>query len=516
PDIHLIENIEINNRYIDLSNIYAKDLRIAVILDEFSYNSFRFEFKPIVIEPINWKDRFEKFKPHMFFCESAWSGTDSVIRPWKGKVYASENFELENRTELLDIINYCNENSIPTVFWNKEDPTHYDDSIHDFVKTAQAFDFVFTTAVECIESYKLNHGLKNVFPLPFATQPRLFNPITSNNFVRNKNIVFAGSWYANHIQRSKLMSKFFDLIIEQDYSLDFYNRYYDIEDVNHKIPKEYKAYEKPSIANEEIASVYKSSIFGLNINTVTQSQTMFARRVFELMSSNTFVISNYSVGIEKIFGDSVLYLDKNPNGISSLSDEQINTFREKNLTEVLKNHTYKNRFEEILDRVGVIYKKNNYEITLVLLVDDLNLIEEEVKNFITLNEKLKYKLLIVVSDNIEDIDISNVYISYNNEDVNVLAESYLKKYIKDNEDIIETDFFIITDSISLIDADIISKAMLHSCYTKELYVGFEENYSRKYILEESFLMKNVFSYKDKFKKSVLNFNRIQNSSIYYI
>ena len=50
----------------------------------------------------------------------------------------------------------------------------------------------------------------------------------------------------------------------------------------------------------------------LNINTVTDSDTMFARRVFELMSSNTLVISNYSEEWN-CFGDNIILpMGKNP------------------------------------------------------------------------------------------------------------------------------------------------------------------------------------------------------------
>ena len=59
---------------------------------------------------------------------------------------------------------------------------------------------------------------------------------------------------------------------------------------------------------EDSREVYKESEFGLNFNTVTDSNTMFARRVFELMASNTVVLSNYSKGVYRLFKDNVLYM----------------------------------------------------------------------------------------------------------------------------------------------------------------------------------------------------------------
>ncbi|BDZ42873.1 hypothetical protein GCM10025865_21720 [Paraoerskovia sediminicola] len=49
-------------------------------------------------------------------------------------------------TELRGITRWCRENDVPTVFWNKEDPVHFD----LFVATAALFDVVFTTDVDSI------------------------------------------------------------------------------------------------------------------------------------------------------------------------------------------------------------------------------------------------------------------------------------------------------------------------------------------------------------------------------
>ncbi|OZO45849.1 hypothetical protein CGU37_27150, partial [Pseudomonas fluorescens] len=179
----------------------SKTIRAAVILDEFSANSFDDSFDGVHLHPERWRDQFEAHRPEVFFCESAWSGRDSKLRPWKGKIYASKNFPRENRGILLEILEHCRANKIPTVFWNKEDPTHYTDRVHDFVKTAANFDHVFTTAEECVASYKADYGLKSVHALPFATNPGLFNPIEAAP--RSEAVVFAGSWYANHIERSE-------------------------------------------------------------------------------------------------------------------------------------------------------------------------------------------------------------------------------------------------------------------------------------------------------------------------
>jgi spore maturation protein CgeB len=351
------------------SNIFGEttkspnEFKVALIADEFTYNSFKDEFDAIPVGPETWRDLFQKNKPDIFFCESAWSGPDSVRRPWKGKVYASKNFSWENRKELLEIIAHCRKEGIPSIFWNKEDPSHYEDRVNDFVKTATEFDYVFTCAEECIDRYKKDYGLKNVYALPFATNPRLFNPIVETD--RSNKLVFAGSWYATHPDRCTAMESILDHMIAQGIEIEICDRYYGSDDPNRAWPERFKALLKPNAPHEKMAEVYKSSYLGLNFNTVTDSSTMFARRVFELMSCNTLVVSNYSVGVDKMFGQLVVFADKEPSRLKNLTKNEIDQLRETALNLVLKEHTYKRRWEQILDHVGIKYQKRTDSVTII-------------------------------------------------------------------------------------------------------------------------------------------------------
>lgn len=500
----------------NLSYKKAKELKVAIILDEFSFNSFKDEFVPLILTPSNWKMVLAQQKPDLFFCESAWSGTDSVNRPWKGRVYASVNFPKENRTELLQILDYCNKNGIPTVFWNKEDPTHYPDRVHDFVKTAQLFDFVFTTAEECVEKYKQEYGLKHVYALPFATNPRVFNPIAESDAERTENIVFAGSWYANHVERSKTMHKLFDAFLSNGYELEFYNRYYGDGDPNHLIPEEYLKYEKPSVPNKEIGRVYKSSIFGLNMNTVMDSETMFARRVFELMSSNTLVLSNYSKGMDKMFGKNVIFLDMEPQRLKTLSKDEINRIREENLNNVLKNHTYQKRFETILDNVGIIYDKEMEKITLVTKVGNRSELLSEIELFRKDFSNESYRLLLILTKEFSDLEVAELYSEFNYRAINVVAESYIERYSNDSSRYIETPYFILANKLNEINQKQIGRALLHSSYVDNDYISLESHGDKKYTFEPVMKMSNIFAPKNKFTEAIASFNQTIQQRIYYI
>ena len=460
------------------------EFKVALIADEFTYNSFKDEFDAIPIEPETWRDSFIKNKPDIFFCESAWSGPDSVRRPWKGKVYASKNFSWENRKELLEIIAFCRKEGIPSIFWNKEDPSHYADRINDFVKTATEFDYVFTSAEECIDRYKKDYGLKNVYALPFATNPRLFNPIVETR--RSNKLVFAGSWYATHPDRCAAMESILDQMIAQGIEIEIYDRYYGSNDPNRSWPERFKIFLKPNVPHEKMAEVYKSSYFGLNFNTVTDSATMFARRVFELISCNTLVVSNYSAGVEIMFGQLVVFADKEPGRLKNLKKNEIDQLREKALNLVLKEHTYKRRWEQILDHVGIKYHKRTESVTVIYPVQTRKDAENGIawfnKNSIALTEA---RLLLVVDDSVDDIDIAPFYQDFNKLGVTVTSVSHAKKYsLEEKYQPVETEYFLLANTNEDLPRDFISRAIPHIQYMKKYLIAQAKSDDQKYSISK--------------------------------
>jgi len=446
---------------------FADRLRVALIADEFTTNSFTDEFTQIRIEPTDWQERFEQHQPEIFFCESAWSGPDPKRRPWKGKIYASKNFPKENRTVLLDIMAHCQQKGIPTVFWNKEDPTHFTDRVHDFVKTANEFDFVFTTAAECVQGYKQEYGVHRVFALPFATNPHLFNPMDSSS--RTSNIVFAGSWYANHVQRSKDMEHILDAIRAGGYELEIYDRYHGDPDPLHIWPERYRPFLRPSQPHECMPSVYKSSRFGLNINTVTASPTMFARRVFELMSSNTLVLSNYSRGTDEMFGELIVYPDRQPDRLRSLSDVAIEDLRERALNKVLGEHTYRHRWLQMLQNIGMPHAAREFTITATCLVNQQADALEAIAWFQQHGQrKPGSRLLLAASAQMPDLEVAELYRQFNRYGVTVTSSSHASRYaMLDRYQPVETSHFLAFNPRNPPPSDWLARAALHLQYATE-------------------------------------------------
>jgi len=429
------------------------DMNVAMICDEFTWNSFRFEFHAYEITPDNWREVFLNNHIDLFFCESAWSGIDSINRPWRGQIYASINFKDENRKVLLEILDYCNKHKIPTAFWNKEDPTHYGDRIHDFVATAKLFDHIFTTAEECIERYKKEYGLKNVHLMMFATQPKLFNPIST--IERTDEIIFAGSWYRQHAIRTQEMGKIFDLILASSYSLKIYNRHSHNSDPNHAFPEKYFPYIHERLDHDQMDCAYKGSKFALNINTVTDSETMFSRRVFELMSSNTLVISNRSNGMKRFFGELVVFTD----GEGPLVIENEEEKRREALYLVLKYHTYEKRFKEMLQAMKIPYLIEHHSVSLIYRISNMDEAEKSFIHFLGVDWSDKKAVFWVSRDTTED-ELRKIVEKYNFNTVQVRSEHFHEEYEAVYSP--DTPYYIWAD-ISL-PKDFINNAMCHYSY----------------------------------------------------
>lgn len=333
-----------------------KNLKIAIICDEMTFRGFETECQCFFITPANWMKVFRKEKPDLFFCESAWSGIEEYPESWRGRIYRSNKVRFDNRNDLLNILDFCHRSHIPTVFWNKEDPTYFEDREHDFVNTALMFDYIYTTAEECVEKYKaLGHN--HVKTLMFGFSPMLFNPL--NRKPDEKKVVFTGSWYADQKQRCKDMSKLFDRIIELGLSLEIYDRHWDSNNPINQFPDKYKRYIHKGVSFSKLNEVLKSACFGVNINTVKDSNTMFARRVFEMMASNLMIISNDSVGMRKLFGTDIWFVDE------EFNIEEVEVSCRRNFRKVFIEHTCKQRLIQVAKDIGCLEKISEPMIAII-------------------------------------------------------------------------------------------------------------------------------------------------------
>lgn len=317
-----------------------KGLKIACVMDTFTYQSYAPEACLLQLTPDNWRAELEAFVPDMLFIESAWRGKDDL---WGNKVGHTSQ-------ELVGIVNWCNQHKVTTLFWNKEDPIHFE----TFLNTAKLFDHIFTTDIDCIARYKKALGHEQVYFLPFAAQPRVNNPV--EKYQRQDKFCFAGAYYVKYPDRTRDLNNFVVNLPEYR-DIDIYDRNFGKNDPNYMFPEEYQPYIVGTLPYDQIDKAYKGYNYAINLNSIKQSQSMFARRVFELLASNTVTVSNFSHGLRLMFGDLVCTSDSGEEIVSRLQQLtgdalKLKQFRLQALRKIMSEHTYQDRMNYIHSKLS--------------------------------------------------------------------------------------------------------------------------------------------------------------------
>src|SRR5699024_7981643 len=165
------------------SPVFA-DVRVGVILDEFSEQSLGFEWTTIPLSRAVWPNQLDELD--FVLVESAWNGNDG---DWKYKLTGTSG----PSAEIIALLAECRRRGLPTVFWNKEDPPHFD----DFLPLAKLVDVVFTSDSRLIPDYQSVVGHDEVAALPFAAQPAIHNPTRPVKNFAARDIAFAGMYFAH-------------------------------------------------------------------------------------------------------------------------------------------------------------------------------------------------------------------------------------------------------------------------------------------------------------------------------
>lgn len=271
------------------------DLTVALISDEFTRTSMQGDLNIVLPTPDDWKDVFAGQPIDVLLVESAWDGNNGT---WNRKI---GYYDDEECTDLRELLAYCRTQGIPTIFWNKEDPVHF----NRFRKTAKYFDHVFTTDANCLKDYWSQRGthLKTLASLPFWAQPSIHNPLPTGD-VREHSIAYGGSYYGERFaKRSKELVTLLDAAIP--HSLKIYDRQFDNPDSPYKFPSHLQEFVQGGLPYAEMLKAYKNHTAHINVNSVSDSPTMFSRRVFELAGCGTPCISGPGLQIGGLFGTAI-------------------------------------------------------------------------------------------------------------------------------------------------------------------------------------------------------------------
>jgi len=331
------------------SAYYQKlDINIAIVTDSLAYNYFNNSANLFYVGPNNYKEVINNNNIDLFMFITCWQGMNN--EDWRGM---SGNKDIRN--QLIEIFRYCRSKNIPSIYWSKEDPVHYD-KYHELSRYA---DYIFTTAVECIPDYILYTGNNNVFPLQYGINPYIHNPIgfrvnNEKNFKTNNQILFAGSWYTKHKKRAVDEEKLFDGVIKSNKELIIIDRNYFNPSKTVTFPKKYLQFTYPSMTYTKLQNFQKLFNWIINLNTVKNSETMCAARVFELQAQGMAILSNPALIIDRNFPN-IFTAKTKDDVIRILEETSEKEIHEKQLTGIrnVYDNTVFERLYDILYKIGL-------------------------------------------------------------------------------------------------------------------------------------------------------------------
>jgi hypothetical protein len=155
----------------------------------------------------------------------------------------------------------------------------------------------------------------------------------------------------------------------REFDLHIFSRISD--DPDFAFPPEYADHIVGSLPYERMLAAYKAYKVFLNVNSVTESPTMCARRVFELSACGTPVVSGYSRALPEVFGDLVRLSSSKERTTEALAELMKSAdLRDRvghlAMRKVYAEHLYGHRADAVLRAAGVNAPRPERSISVVL------------------------------------------------------------------------------------------------------------------------------------------------------
>ncbi|WP_244223252.1 glycosyltransferase family protein [Brevibacterium aurantiacum] len=326
---------------------------VGTILDEFSAESFSYEWTTTPLKRNRWKSQLAALD--FVFIESAWNGNGG---DWKFKLTGTAG----PSAEIVELLAECHRLGIPTVFWNKEDPPHFD----DFLPLAKMFDAVFTSDARLIDEYKKLLGHDCVAQLPFAAQPAIHSPVRPSKNFADRDIAFAGMYFTHKFperraQMDLLLGAADEVSQRMEHGLEIFSRLLG-DDERYQFPGRLADRVVGSLPYRNLLTAYKNYKVFLNVNSVIDSPSMCARRIFEITATGTPVVSTPSEATNRFFPLSELPQPDSKEEAkhvlrayvrsSELRDRTVHLAQRR----IWNEHTYTHRAMSIMSSIGVEFK----------------------------------------------------------------------------------------------------------------------------------------------------------------
>lgn len=370
PEIKQVDTLAIINKenpliaYEYLKKIWPKTqkkARFISILDEISENSWANEFTLYGLNKNDYQKQISGSTSNAFFIESCWKGNKGA---WE-YAFTSPGLKHANAQKLLDSLSIAKQKGMPIIFWNKEDPMHYE----KFLPIAEKCDVIFTTDENKVADYKRDLPSKKVFAMAFAANPFICNPINRNRY-EEETICFAGSYYSvGHDDRKVQMDQLLPALLEFNGAI--YDRMSNLNNERYFFPEQYRHLIRNAVDFKTMSVLYKKFKIFLNVNTITDSPTMMSRRVYELLACGTPVISTPSLALEKQFPNIVQIAKDADDAVKIAKELLTDEWKYRHVShlgyrEVMLKHTYAHRVKDILSSIDIAYEQPKEKVSIMM------------------------------------------------------------------------------------------------------------------------------------------------------
>ena len=347
-----------------VSTVIQGKPNLMVIMDEFSTTALSADANLVRPTPANWQSLLDGHRIDMLVVESAWEGNDGA---WHHKVgwYSEEEI-----TDLKQLVEACRDRNIPTMFYNKEDPVHF----NRFSKTSAMFDHVFTTDEGCIMRYEAleNSSIQSVDWIQFAAQPDVHHPYDVRLSDRS-DIAFAGTYYAGkYPERCEKMDMLFDAAA--NHGLVIYDRQSDGGNPQYVFPGRFTSHVRNKLEYREMLEKHREHRIFLNVNSVEDSLTMAARRIFEIPASGACLVSGPGLAVREVFGNTVPMVHSSEQANATLAalmaDEAFLRYTiQASRHIVLKRHLNNHRLQKMLNASSLTLQRPSSVADTVIVSD---------------------------------------------------------------------------------------------------------------------------------------------------
>ncbi len=276
-----------------------KHLKMALVTDYFTTDCLSVECQIKCLTRQNYRDVIRNWKPDLVFVESAFHG---VGGNWRYELARQPKWLRWGQPKaIFDLLAFARSSGVPTVFWNKDDGAFFE----HFIEVAKAVDHVFTTDIACIEGYRqhLPTGVSaNVLMMPYQPRFHFFNGF---NFTHHE-ACFTGSYYRRILsERRRFLDMVFDAGRQAGMRVNVFDRNHDrfSRHFEFRYPNNDHLPVHPRVSHRKTADVYKKYALSLNVNSVTESETMCSRRLLEILACGGIAVTNPSRAVDRHFRD---------------------------------------------------------------------------------------------------------------------------------------------------------------------------------------------------------------------